>query len=79
VPAARQSVNFVQNRFGFGCINAPISNFRLFGLPLRRRFAPPCTEKLARRARRGSLNRGSYSLRFLTICFAQLTINPIIL
>ena len=78
-PAARQSVNFVQNRFGFGCINAPISNFRLFGLPLRRRFAPPCTEKLARRARRGSLNRGSYSLRFLTICFAQLTINPIIL
>ena len=22
-PAARQPVNFVQNRFGFGCINAP--------------------------------------------------------
>jgi len=22
-PAARQSVNFIQNRFGFGCINAP--------------------------------------------------------
>ena len=22
-PQARQSVNFVQNRFGFGCINAP--------------------------------------------------------
>ena len=21
-PAARQSINFVQNRFGFGCINA---------------------------------------------------------
>ena len=25
-PQARQSVNFVQNRFGFGCINAPESN-----------------------------------------------------
>ena len=25
-PAARQSVNFVQNRLGFGCINAPELN-----------------------------------------------------
>jgi len=25
-PQARQSVNFVQNRSGFGCINAPIKN-----------------------------------------------------
>ena len=31
-PAARQSVNFIQNRFGFGCINAPKtkSAFRRF-------------------------------------------------
>jgi len=56
-PQARQSVNFFQSRFGFGCINAPISNFRLFALSLRRRFAPPCTGKWARRARHGSPNR----------------------
>ena len=63
-PQVRQSVNFVQNRFGFGSINAPVSNFHLFGLPFRRRFAPPYTGKLARRAERGSPNRDSYSLRF---------------
>ena len=61
-PAARQPVNFVQNRFGFGSINAQVSNFRLFFLPFRRRFAPPYTGKLARRARRGSPKRGSLSL-----------------
>ena len=78
VPAARSAaINLVQNRFGFGCINAPISNFRLFGLLFRRRFALPYTGKLARRARHGSPNRGSYSLRFLSICFAQLKINNI--
>ena len=70
-PAARQSVNFVQNRFGFGCINAPISNFHFFCRAFRRRFAPPYTGKLARRAERDSPNRGSYSLRFLSICFAK--------
>jgi len=59
VPAAlRAAVNFVQNRFGFGSINAPVSNFRLFCLPFRRRFAPPYTGKLARRARRGSPKKG---------------------
>ena len=63
-PAARQSVNFVQNRFGFGCINAPISNFHFFCRAFRRRFVPPYTGKLARRAERDSPNRGSYSLRF---------------
>ena len=58
VPAAlRAAINFVQNRFGFGSINAPVSNFRLFCLPFRRRFAPPCTGKWARRARHGSPNR----------------------
>ena len=76
-PAARQSVNFVQNRFGFGCINAPVSNFRLFGRAFRRRFAPPYTGKLARRARRGSPNRGSKSLAILSICFALLKTNNI--
>ena len=70
-PQARQSVNFVQNRFGFGCINAPVSNFQEFCRPIRRRFAPPYTGKLARRARRGSPKRGSYPLRFLSICFAK--------
>ena len=63
-PAARQSVNFVQNRFGFGCISAPISNFHFFCRAFRRRFVPPYTGKLARRAERDSPNRGSYSLRF---------------
>jgi len=67
-PQARQSVNFVQNRFGFGCINAPVSNFQEFCRPIRRRFAPPCTGKLAR-----------YPLQFLGICFAQFKINQIIL
>ena len=47
-PQARQTVNFVQNRFGFGCINAPVSNFQEFCRPIRRRFAPPCTGKLTR-------------------------------
>ena len=61
-PAARQSINFVQNRFGFRSINAPISNFLLFCPAFRRRFAPPCTGKLARRARRGSPKRSSYPL-----------------
>jgi len=70
-PQARQSVNFVQNRFGFGSINAPVSNFQEFCRQIRRRFAPPCTGKLARRAQRGSPNRGSYPLRFLSICFAK--------
>ena len=52
VPAARSAaVNFVQNRFGFGCINAPVSNFRLFARAFRRHFAPPYTGKWARRAR----------------------------
>jgi len=55
VPAARSAaVNFVQNGFGFGSINAPVSNFRLFGPAFQRRFAPLYTGKLARRARRGS-------------------------
>jgi hypothetical protein len=40
-PQARQSVNFVQNRFGFGCINAPVLNFQEFCRPIRRRSAPP--------------------------------------
>ena len=61
-PQARQSVNFIQNRFGFGCINAPVSNFHFFCRAFRRRFAPPCTGKLARRARRGSPKRSSYPL-----------------
>jgi len=78
-PQARQSVNFVQNRFGFGCINAPVSNFQEFYRQIRRRFAPPCTGKWVRRAQRGSPKRGSYPLRFLNICFAQLKINQIIL
>ena len=63
-PQARQPVSSAQNRLGFGCINAPVSNFREFCLPFRRRFAPPCTEILARRAKRGSPKRGSYPLRF---------------
>jgi len=74
-PQARQTVNFVQNRFGFGCINAPVSTFHLFGLLFRRRFAPPCTGKWARRAKRGSPNRGSKFFAILSICFAQLKSN----
>ena len=80
VPAAlRAAINFVQNRFGFGSINAPVSNFRLFCPAFRRREAPPYTGKLARRVERGSPNRGSYLLRFLSICFAQLKTNKTIL
>jgi len=68
---ARQAVNFVQNRFGFYRINAPVLNFRLFGRPLRRRFAPPHREKLGFRPLRGSLNEGSKFFAILSICFAK--------
>jgi len=65
------AINFVQNRFGFGCIIAPEFDFQEFCRQIQRRFAPLYTETLARRARRGSPIRGSIFLAILSICFAQ--------
>ena len=73
--AAGRSVSFVQNRFGFGQINAPVSNFQIFDRPIRRRVAPPHTAKWGFRALRARPSGGSKSLAILSICFAQLKIN----
>jgi len=77
--AAGRSVNFVQNRFGFGQTIAPVSNFQEFCRLIQPREARQRTETLARRARRGSPSAGSKSLAILSICFAQLKINKTIL
>jgi len=74
---ARQSISFVQNRFGFGQINAPVSNFQIFSRPIRRRNAPPHTAKWGFRALRARPSGGSKSLAILSICFAQLKTNNI--
>ena len=66
-----EAVSFVQNRFGFGRINAPEFDFREFGRRDWPRFARLNRETLARRARRGSPSAGSKSLAILSICFAQ--------
>jgi len=63
---AKRAISFVQNRFGFCRLIQP-------------REARKGMETLARRARRGSPSAGSKSLAILSICFAQLKINKIIL
>jgi len=66
-----EAVSFVQNRFGFGRINAPEFDFQKFARPIRPREARKGMETLARHARRGSPSAGSKSLAILSICFAQ--------
>jgi len=73
----KRAVSFVQNRFGFGQTNAPVSNFQEFCRPIQPREARQRTEILARRARRGSPSAGSKSLAILSIYFAQLKTNNI--
>ena len=76
---AKRAISFVQNRFGFRQTNAPQSNFQEFCRLIQPREARKGMETLARRARRGSPSAGSKSLAILSICFAQLKINKIIL
>jgi len=76
---ASRAISSVQKRFGFGQINAPVSNFQIFSRPIRRRVAPPHTAKWGFRALRARPSGGSKSLAILSICFAQLQINKIIL
>ena len=73
----KRAVNSVQNRFGFGRINAPEFDFREFCQRILPREARKGMETLARRARRGSPSAGSKSLAILSICFAQLKTNNI--
>jgi len=63
---AKRAINSVQNRFGFGQIIAPQSNFQEFCRLIRPREARQRTKTLARRARRGSPSAGSKSLAILT-------------
>src|SRR3989344_4226999 len=76
---AKRAISFVQKRFGFRQTNAPQSNFQEFCRLIQPREARQRTETLARRARRGSPSAGSKSLTILSICFAQLKTNKIIL
>ena len=66
-----EAVSSVQNRFGFGRINAPVLNFQEFCQRIVPREARKGMKTLARRARRGSPSAGSKSLAILSICFAQ--------
>ena len=76
---AKRAVSFAQKRFGFRQTNAPVLNFREFCRPIRPREARKGMETLARRAQRGLPSAGSKSLAILSICFAQLKTNQIIL
>jgi len=69
--AGRSVRRSVQNRFGFGQINAPVLNFQEFCQRIVPREARKGMKTLARRARRGSPSAGSKSLAILSICFAQ--------
>jgi len=72
------AVNFFQNGFGFGLINAPEFDFHIFCRQNPRRDAQRQREIMARRAKRGSPNASSKSLAILSICFAQKRIFAII-
>src|SRR3989338_1637556 len=60
--AAGRSVSSVQNRFGFGRINAQNFDFRNFARRVWSRCARLNRKPLARRAERGSPSAGSKSL-----------------